>query len=60
VGTNGGVFIASAPDFSSWERLGSGLPNVPVFSLRYSPVDNLLLAGTLGRGAWTLKLKKEP
>jgi hypothetical protein len=60
VGTNAGVFVASAPDFSTWERLGSGLPNVPVFRLQYSAADNLFLAGTLGRGAWTLKLKKEP
>jgi hypothetical protein len=57
VGTNTGVFAASGPSFSEWKRLGSGLPNVPVLRLQYSGGDNLLLAGTLGRGAWTLKRK---
>jgi hypothetical protein len=55
IGTNAGVFAASGPSFSEWERLGSGLPNVPVLRLQYSASDKLLLAGTLGRGAWTLK-----
>lgn len=53
VGTNAGVFSASGPGFA-WSRLGSGLPNVPVLRLRYSTNDRILLAGTLGRGAWTL------
>lgn len=53
VGTNAGVFTASGPGFA-WTKLGSGLPNVPVMRLRYSAGDRILLAGTLGRGAWTL------
>ena len=60
VGTNAGVFATSSPRFSEWRRLGSGLPTVPVFRLQYSVADNLLLAGTLGRGAWTLSFKKAP
>jgi photosystem II stability/assembly factor-like uncharacterized protein len=60
VGTDAGVFGASGPGFFHWERLGSELPNVPVFGLDYSARDDLLLAGTLGRGAWTLKFKNEP
>jgi hypothetical protein len=58
VGTNAGVFAISSPGFSAWQRLGSGLPSVPVFRLQYSAAGNLLLAGTLGRGAWTLSFKK--
>jgi len=52
VGTNAGVFqmLTSAPGV--WTPLGVGLPNVRVFELDYAPVDDTLLAGTLGRGAW--------
>ena len=37
-----------------WRRLGSGMPNAPVFSLYYSAQADALVAGTFGRGAWTL------
>ncbi len=39
---------------STWSRLGDDLPNVVVSDLVYDPVDDLLIAGTQGRGAWTL------
>jgi photosystem II stability/assembly factor-like uncharacterized protein len=58
VGTNSGVLAASAPAFA-WSRLGAGLPTVPVLRLEYSAPDRVLLAGTLGRGAWTLTLPEE-
>ena len=58
VGTNNGTFIArsdSTPTaFATWQPLGTGLPNVPVFDLQYDPVDDVLLATTLGRGSWQL------
>lgn len=60
VGTNNGVYESSGPSFSAWSRIGSGLPNVPVYRLTYSRKDKVLLAGTLGRGAWTLDLTKRP
>ena len=60
VGTNSGVFAATGPDFSNWNRLGSGLPTVPVYRLHYSAADKLLTAGTLGRGAWALTFNSEP
>ena len=56
IGTNSGVFAASGPSFTAWVRLGTDLPKAPVLRLRYSGTDRLLLAGTLGRGAWTLTL----
>lgn len=37
-----------------WNRLGSGMPNAPIFSLYYSEPADVLVAGTLGRGAWAL------
>jgi hypothetical protein len=55
IGADRGVFISYlASGFSVWSRLGSGLANAPVFELEYDTSDGLLLAGTLGRGAWTL------
>jgi hypothetical protein len=51
-----GVFalgLHSTPQ-NPWYRLGVNLPNAIVLDLRYNAQDNLLLAGTNGRGAWTL------
>ena len=55
VGTNAGVFVSlSSSGFTSWNKLGTGLPNVPVWDLVYDVADDVLVAGTLGRGAWTI------
>jgi uncharacterized repeat protein (TIGR01451 family) len=55
VGTNAGVFVSfSTNGFTSWNKLGTGLPNAPVTDLDYDVADDVLLAGTLGRGAWTI------
>jgi photosystem II stability/assembly factor-like uncharacterized protein len=60
VGTNAGVFAASGPDYTDWIRLGTGLPNAPVYLVQWSPTDQILLAGTHGRGAWILDFKQGP
>ncbi len=55
VGTDNGVFAALEVDgFSAWMPLGTHLPRVPVFQLDYHPATDLLVAGTLGRGAFKL------
>src|SRR5215470_975759 len=55
VGTNAGVFASfSTSGFTSWIKLGTGMPNAPVWDLHYDVSDDVLLAGTLGRGAWTM------
>jgi photosystem II stability/assembly factor-like uncharacterized protein len=55
VGTNAGVFVSfSNSGFTSWSKLGTGLPNAPVADLDYDVADDVLVAGTLGRGAWTI------
>ena len=55
VGSQTGVWIASeARDFKDWYPLGKGLPTVPVFDLDYDSEADLLVAGTMGRAAWTL------
>jgi hypothetical protein len=56
VGTQNGVFFASEESgFMVWQRLGSDLPAVPVYDLHYSRADDVLVAGTMGRGAWNLR-----
>jgi ligand-binding sensor domain-containing protein len=56
VGTDFGVYIAAGPTFKTWEKLGTNLPRVAVLDLEYDRADGILLAGTMGRGAWTFKL----
>jgi len=60
VGSDAGVFSAPGATFMNWSKLGTGLPTVPVFELDYDRTDNILLAGTLGRGAWTLRQVSVP
>ena len=55
VGTNAGVMAAVEPHFNCWFRLGAGLPNAVVYDLDYDAADGVLVAGTLGRSAWTLR-----
>ena len=52
----GGVFRTLAPTASSsvWSEYGAGLPNVVVTDLLYDAPTDTLVAGTYGRGAWTV------
>jgi hypothetical protein len=56
VGTLGGVFQMAHPDGpgATWTLLGNGLPHTLAIDIHYDYSDNVLVAGTLGRGAWTL------
>lgn len=55
VGSDRGIFVAFASDmFSVWQRLGTGIPYAPVMELDYDRGDDLLVAGLMGRGSWTL------
>jgi hypothetical protein len=58
VGTDVGAFISSDLKGSKWAALGgSGLPAVPVNSIRVNPgADNLLTVGTFGRGIYCYQL----
>lgn len=57
VGSDNGVFFAPGPAFNTWAVLGTGLPRAPVYDLEYDATDKILLAGLLGRGAWTINLE---
>src|SRR5439155_26732814 len=56
VGNLGGAFEMVHPGTpgAKWTTLGDGLPHALVLDLHYDYTDNLLVAGTLGRGAWSL------
>ncbi len=55
VGGNLGVSrLALGPPNAPWTRFGLGLPNALVQDLDYDATDNVLLAGTFGRGAWSI------
>jgi hypothetical protein len=55
LGTRSGVYYAPVAS-TSWGLLGAGLPDVLVFDMRYITSSGLLIAGTLGRGVWSLQL----
>ena len=54
VAGRGGVQVMDVTKPAEWYDLGSGLPDAPVFDLDYDDDDRLLVAGTLGRGAWLI------
>jgi hypothetical protein len=53
VGAENGVLVASGPVFTSWSIL-RGLPHSAIYQLSYDAADDVLVVGTLGRGAWSL------
>ncbi len=54
VGTNKGVLVSVEGSFGTWSKLAAGVPNTPVWDLDYDATDDILVASTLGRGAWTI------
>jgi hypothetical protein len=53
VGTNSGVYRLIDPEHNTvWTKYGMGLPNITVTDLHYEAGDDVLIAGTRGRGAW--------
>jgi len=54
VGTEYGVYLASDNSFGTWTKIGTNIPNVQIESLYYNPEHDILVIGTLGRGAWSM------
>jgi hypothetical protein len=57
VGGLGGVFRTLNPQDGAnavWTEFGAGIPNALTKEVHYDATDDLLLAGTFGRGAWTI------
>src|SRR5262249_47693033 len=57
VGGQGGVFQMRRPGSggASWTAVSTGLPHALFYDLHYDYTANVLVAGSLGRGVWTLK-----
>lgn len=53
VGTDVGPFVTHTGG-STWHALGTGMPKVAVWQLDYDASNDVLAAGTHGRGAYTL------
>ncbi|HWB07900.1 MAG TPA: choice-of-anchor L domain-containing protein [Pirellulales bacterium] len=53
VGAHDGVYQMQTSSLGVWTRYGAFMPNVGVYSLEYVPSQQLLVAGTLGRGVFT-------
>src|SRR5262249_38247092 len=54
VGGLRGVFRMVSTDPGKWTKFGLNLPNAVTTEVDYNAADDVLLAGTLGRGAWTI------
>ncbi len=55
VGSTQGVFAALSNDWDDWFAVGPAtLPNAPVWDMDADETDDVLVVGTLGRGAWLL------
>ena len=54
VGSNRGVYFSRLDNLGFWDPLGTQFPNSTVFELDYDANDDVLIAGTLGRGAWLM------
>jgi photosystem II stability/assembly factor-like uncharacterized protein len=52
--TDVGVFTATAADPDAWSQLGSGLPHAVIDDLSLYPGGGQILAGTHGRGLWSI------
>lgn len=52
VGTLRGVYAAASTAPDDWGVVGTDLPNAYVWDMDYDAADNVLVVGTLGRGAW--------
>jgi hypothetical protein len=55
IGTIDGVYYCDLRTIGTWKELGAELPNAPIYDMEYDARDNVLVVGTLGRGAWQLQ-----
>lgn len=54
VGGLGGAFATPVDAAGVWFELAAGMPRVIAYDLAWDATDDVLLAATLGRGAWAL------
>jgi hypothetical protein len=56
VGTNFAGVYYTYPGMRTWEPYGNSLPSVAVTNLEINCTNNLMYAGTFGRGVWDISL----
>ncbi len=54
--TDAGVYAARQDRPGQWVRFGTGLPNAAVTDLTVTPDGSTVVAGTHGRGIWTIQV----
>ena len=54
VGTEYGVYMSLKSSIGYWNKVGTNIPNVQINDLHYDPKHDVLVVGTLGRGAWSI------
>lgn len=54
--TDAGVYVARQSQPGRWYRFGTGLPNAAVTDLNVTPDGKSVVAGTHGRGIWTIAI----
>lgn len=54
VGTPSGIYTCQNPAAPFWRRMGIGFPFVKVTDLQYQPFTDVLVAGTYGRGVFSV------
>ena len=54
-GGRNGAYLMYVSDPGTWYELGTNLPTVPVWDIDYDVADDVLVIGTLGRGAWMIQ-----
>lgn len=57
-GTDAGVYL-TCNGGTNWDKVGDELPHAPVMDLIVDSAHDRLVAGTLGRGVWTVSLPDE-
>ncbi len=55
-GTGLGVYVSFVNNLGVWSKLGYGMPNAVAYDLSYNATDNVLVVGTMGRGAYMMAL----
>ena len=54
VAADRGVYVTPSSAPGSWTKVGNNLPIAPALAMQYSRAQDVLVVGTLGRGAWTV------
>ena len=60
IGTDNGVYCSFVNNLGVWSKLGTGMPNAPVYDMTFNPTDSVLVVSTLGRSCFKLPISSAP